>query len=86
VARSAAITELESQGLTVIAVARDSVLLGLLALGDALRPDAAETVSRLHALGIRTSLITGDNEQAADHFARAAESKMSMRAYCRKRR
>jgi len=30
-----------------------------------------ETVRRLHALGIRTSLITGDNEQAARHFARA---------------
>jgi Cu+-exporting ATPase len=66
------IDELESQGQTVIGVARDGVFLGLLALGDALRPDAAETVSRLHALGIRTSLITGDNEQAARHFARAA--------------
>jgi heavy metal translocating P-type ATPase len=63
---------LEAQGLTVIAVARDSALLGLLALGDALRPDAAETVRRLHALGIRTSMITGDNERAARHFARAA--------------
>ena len=28
-----------------------------------LRPDAAATVSRLHALGITTSLITGDNER-----------------------
>ncbi len=69
---STRISELESQGLTVIAVARDGALLGLLALGDALRPDAAETVSRLHAFGIRTSLITGDNEQAARYFARAA--------------
>jgi P-type Cu+ transporter len=66
------INELEGQGFTVIAVARDGELLGLLALGDALRPDAAETVRRLHALGIRTSLITGDNERAAQHFARAA--------------
>jgi heavy metal translocating P-type ATPase len=63
---------LEAQGLTVIGVARDGALLGLLALGDALRPDAPEAVSRLHALGIRTSLVTGDNEQAARHFARAA--------------
>jgi heavy metal translocating P-type ATPase len=64
--------ELEGRGLTVIGAAREGTLLGLLALGDALRPDAAETVRRLHALGIRTSLITGDNEQAALHFARAA--------------
>lgn len=66
------INELEAQGLTVIAAAQDGQLLGLLALGDALRPDAAETVRRLHELGIRTSLITGDNEQAARHFAKAA--------------
>ena len=66
------IAELEAQGLTVIAVARDGALLGLLALGDALRPDASETVQRLHAMGIHTSLITGDNEQAARYFARLA--------------
>ncbi len=66
------IGELEAGGLTVIGVARDGVLLGLVALGDALRPDAAESVRHLHALGIRTTLITGDNEQAARHFAEAA--------------
>ncbi len=71
-AQNERIKELEAQGLTVIAAARDGELLGLLALGDALRPDAAETVRRLHTLSIRTSLITGDNEQAALHFARAA--------------
>mgnify|MGYP001028702640 FL=1 len=71
-AQDARINELEARGLTVIGVARDGVLLGLLALGDALRPDAADTVRRLHALGARISLITGDNEQAARHFARAA--------------
>jgi heavy metal translocating P-type ATPase len=71
-AESERIDELEARGLTVIGVAREGMLLGLLALGDALRPDAADTVRRLHALGIRTSLITGDNEKAARHFARAA--------------
>ena len=71
-ARGERIEQLETQGLTVIGVARDGVLLGLLALGDALRPDAPETVRRLHALGIGTSLVTGDNEEAARHFARAA--------------
>lgn len=71
-AQDGRITELEGRGLTVIGVAREGMLLGLLALGDALRPDAADTVRRLHALGIRTSLITGDNEQAARHFAHAA--------------
>jgi heavy metal translocating P-type ATPase len=71
-AKSERIKELEAQGLTVIGVAREGSLLGLLALGDALRPDAADTVRRLQALGIRTSVVTGDNEQAAHYFARAA--------------
>jgi heavy metal translocating P-type ATPase len=66
------VEDLEVQGLTVIAAAHDGELLGLLALGDALRPDATETVQRLRALGIRTILITGDNELAAQHFGRAA--------------
>jgi heavy metal translocating P-type ATPase len=70
--RDERIRGLEAEGLTVIGVARDGALIGLLALGDALRPDAAETVRRLHELGIRTSLITGDNDQAAKYFARAA--------------
>ncbi|WP_297901043.1 cation-translocating P-type ATPase [Metallibacterium sp.] len=68
----ARVDELEAHGWTVIGVARGGTLLGLLALGDALRPDAAETVRRLHAMDIRTSLVTGDNERAAHHFARAA--------------
>ena len=71
-AHEAQVHQLEEQGLTVIGVAREGQLVGLLALGDALRPDARETVSQLHALGIRTSLITGDNERAARHFARLA--------------
>jgi heavy metal translocating P-type ATPase len=69
---NAEIAELEAQGFTVIAVAKNRSIAGFLALGDALRSDAAETVRQLHALGIRTSLITGDNERAARHFANAA--------------
>ena len=70
--QQARVDELEAHGWTVIGVARGGALLGLLALGDALRPDAAETVRRLHAMDIRTSLVTGDNERAAHHFAHAA--------------
>jgi Cu+-exporting ATPase len=66
------VSALESQGLTVVGVGREGALHGFLAFGDALRPDAAETVSRLRELGIRTSLITGDNETAARYFAREA--------------
>src|SRR5262249_42877611 len=49
-AERAHIDTLASQGHTVIGVAREGKLLGFLSLGDALRPDAAATVRRLHAL------------------------------------
>ena len=57
--------ELEEKGRTVIAVARNGRALGILALGDRLRPDAAKAVAALRAAGIRPVLLTGDNERAA---------------------
>ncbi|TFH86252.1 cation-translocating P-type ATPase [Billgrantia azerbaijanica] len=67
---SAAIERAERQGQTVIVAARGERLLGTIALGDGLRADAAETVRRLHELGIHSVLITGDNERTARHTAK----------------
>ncbi len=66
------IDELETQGRTVTAVARAGQALGVIALGDRLRPDAAKTVAALHQRGLRTVLLTGDNERAARRFAAEA--------------
>ena len=60
---------LEEAGRTVIAVGRDGQALGLLALGDALKPEAAEAIARLRADGVRLVLLTGDNERAARKVA-----------------
>ncbi|MDP2005956.1 MAG: heavy metal translocating P-type ATPase [Rubrivivax sp.] len=61
---------LERQGRTVSWLVRSDVgqhrLLGLLAFGDTVKPTAAEAVSRLHQLGIRTLMLTGDNRGAAE--------------------
>ncbi len=46
-------------------------VLGLLAFGDALKPEAADAVARLHALGVKTVLLTGDNRGSAQAVARA---------------
>lgn len=64
------IGELEDKGRTVIAVARDGKALGLLALGDAPRDEAAETIARLRDAGVRTVLVTGDNARASAYVAR----------------
>ncbi|MEV5450340.1 cation-translocating P-type ATPase [Streptomyces sp. NPDC052535] len=58
-----------SQGHTVIAVAVDDVPTGVIALGDTLRPEAAETITALRQAGITPVLLTGDNHHAATHIA-----------------
>ncbi len=60
-----AITELEQAGRTVIAVARAGQALGVIALGDEVRPDAAEAVSAMRRDGMTPVMVTGDNAAAA---------------------
>lgn len=67
-----AITAAETRGHTVIVVARNGQLAGTLTLGDTLRPEAADTIARLHARGIRAALLTGDNLRTANSIARQA--------------
>ncbi|MFC9245526.1 heavy metal translocating P-type ATPase [Streptomyces sp. NPDC057136] len=67
-ARSAAAltAELESDGRTAVLVQCDGIPVGVLAVADRLRPDAAATVTALAALTGRTPmLLTGDNPRAA---------------------
>ena len=45
-------------------------LLGVMAFGDAPRPEAAEAVAQLKARGIRTVMLTGDNRAAAEAVGR----------------
>ena len=45
--------------------------LGLLAFGDAIRPGAGEAIAMLRGRGLRTVLISGDNEGAAQAVGRA---------------
>ncbi|MEX2198058.1 MAG: cation-translocating P-type ATPase [Burkholderiales bacterium] len=61
--------ELEEAGRTVILAARAGRALGLLAFGDALREDAAATVSALRRAGVRTLLVSGDNTAACRRIA-----------------
>jgi heavy metal translocating P-type ATPase len=63
------IETLEVAGQTVIAVACEGRAMGVLALGDVLRSDAAQAVAALRKSGINTILLTGDNENAATRIA-----------------
>ena len=61
--------ELEGGGRTVVRVAVDGEAAGLVAIADALRPTAKETIDRLHNLGISAAMLTGDNRATADRIA-----------------
>jgi Cd2+/Zn2+-exporting ATPase len=62
----------ERIGRTVVVVAEDSHVCGMIALEDAPRPTAAAAVAELGRLGAgRTALVTGDNRETAAAIARA---------------
>jgi Cd2+/Zn2+-exporting ATPase len=66
------IAKLEDQGKTVILVGQNGKLLGIIAIADALRPGAKETLSIIKEQGTRTVMLTGDNERCAKAIAAQA--------------
>ncbi|MGH9169251.1 MAG: heavy metal translocating P-type ATPase, partial [Acidimicrobiia bacterium] len=56
---------LEEKGQTVVGVARDGTLLGLVGIADTMKEDAAEAVRRMREAGLTPIMITGDNERTA---------------------
>ena len=61
----AAVTQREAQGRTVIAVAWDGQVRGLLSVADTVKSSSAEAVRMLRGLGLTPVLLTGDNETVA---------------------
>ena len=66
------IREFQSEGKTVILVGTEERVIGLLTMQDALRENVPEVMAGLHRLGIRTVMLTGDNEGTARHVAERA--------------
>jgi Zn2+/Cd2+-exporting ATPase len=60
---------LEEAGKTVVVVAEGGALLGLMALRDEPRPDAAASVAALKALGVAAVMLTGDNPRTGAAIA-----------------
>jgi len=54
------------QGATRLHVIRDGAVLGSLVLADEIRPESAQAVRALQALGIRVAMITGDARSVAE--------------------
>jgi Zn2+/Cd2+-exporting ATPase len=62
--------QMEDQGQTVMLVNTDGNWLGLLAVADTIRPNAAQVVAELKQLGVeRVVMLTGDNQRVAANIA-----------------
>lgn len=58
-----------SEGKTLVGVARENELLGILGISDRLRPTSKDAISRLKSMGIRVLMMTGDNPETAKIIA-----------------
>jgi len=63
------IARFEDEGRTVVLVGRDGYLIGLIAIADEVRPGAVDAVQRLSRAGVRTVMLTGDNDRSARAIA-----------------
>ena len=61
---------LEQKGNTVIYAALDGSPGGLIAIADAIRPNAKQAIDRLASLGIDVAMLTGDNQGTANLVAK----------------
>ncbi|UIP01035.1 heavy metal translocating P-type ATPase [Halobaculum sp. CBA1158] len=59
------VPELQAEGKTVVLVGTAEDLEGVIAVADEVRPEARRTVERLREAGVRTAMLTGDNERTA---------------------
>ena len=66
----ARVEQLRTQGQTVMLLAVDHRLAGLLAVADPIRPTTPEAVRLLHADGLRLIMVTGDSRTTAEAVAR----------------
>jgi Cd2+/Zn2+-exporting ATPase len=68
-ALEAQLSALEQQGKTVILLANAQGVLGLFAVADTVKDSSRQAIAELHALGIKTIMLTGDNAHTARAIA-----------------
>lgn len=63
------IAELERQGKTVVLLFDKQAILALFAVADTVKPSSRDAIRELHALGIKTVMLSGDNSYTAESIA-----------------
>ena len=60
----------EQEGKTVVLVSEGKQIMGALAIADKIRDEAKETIEQLNKLGVKSVMLTGDNQHVASYVAR----------------
>ncbi len=63
-------TQFSQEGKTIVYLATDKQILGVILLEDQLKPESVKAINDLHRLGIKVAMLTGDNETAAAAVAK----------------
>ncbi len=71
-ALEAQLLELEQQGYTLSLLADSQQVLALFAVADRIKPSSQAALAQLHALGVHTVMLTGDNQATAQAVAQQA--------------
>ncbi|MFB0845390.1 heavy metal translocating P-type ATPase [Paenibacillus oleatilyticus] len=66
------VRKLEQEGKTVVLIQNDAGTAGMIALQDAIRPQARETIAKLKELGVQVVMLTGDQRLTAEAIAKEA--------------
>lgn len=61
---------LEQNGKTVVLVGTQEKIVGIVGIQDRVRPESEGVIKRLHQMGTKVAMLTGDNERAARAIAR----------------
>jgi len=62
--------ELAAQAQTPMFLAMDGAAAGIVSVADPVKPDSKAAIARLHAIGLKVAMITGDNRATAEAVAR----------------
>jgi len=57
------------EGKTPVILATKEQVLGVIMVADAIKPEAKEAISKLHKLGIKVVMLSGDNKNTANYIA-----------------
>ncbi|WP_432557633.1 heavy metal translocating P-type ATPase [Granulicoccus sp. GXG6511] len=71
-ALAAEVERFEAEGMSVVVIARDGIVVGAIGVRDELRPEVPAVIEELTAGGTAVTMLTGDNARTAQALAQAA--------------